>query len=635
MSSEADASSNPSVAPLPSPAKEGGEEGMRNFIKRKMEKDLRDGTHSSIVTRFPPEPNGFLHLGHAKSICLNFGLAGEFGGRCHLRLDDTNPLREECRFIEGIKEDVRWLGFDWGVHLFFASDHFERLYEWAERLIKGGLAFVDDLSVEKLRALRGDRHTPGVESPFRDRSPEENLNLFRRMRAGEFPNGAKVLRAKIDMTHPNLHMRDPVMYRILHAEHPRTGNAWCIYPTYDFAHGASDSIEGVTHSVCTLEFCEHKKLYDWFLERLDIRRVEPIEFAKLNVTGMVLSKRMLMKLVNDGVVRGWDDPRLPTLRGLRRRGVPPAAIRDFCERVGVARRETRVNADLLEYCVRAKLEESAGRRLAVLDPLKVVILNYPADKTELVEVPNHPMIRKERVISFSREIFISREDFREDPEDKNFHRLAPGRVVRLRFSYLIECSGVKKNEEGEIEELSCTFRENIREEGDRATRWKAIHWVDARTAMRAEFRLYNNSLLTEDEEEEVDVLTHADSDSEEEGETGPSTVKFNPGSMEVVSGFCEPTAVIPYASPGTVYHFERVGFFCVDPDSRVPPEGLPVFNRTVGLSHSHHHLKGKESNVSKEAEREKREKKREEREKKRAAKKTREAEKKAVKEADP
>ena len=472
------------------------DESSRNFIRDIIRADLGAERQDTVVTRFPPEPNGYLHIGHAKSMCLNFGIAEELGGRCHLRFDDTNPTKEEREYIESIQEDVRWLGFDWGEHLYFASDHFATLYEWAEHLIGVGKAYVDDLSQEEIRAYRGTLTEPGKNSPYRDRSADENLDLFRRMRAGEFAEGARVLRAKIDMASGNINMRDPVIYRILHARHPRTGDNWCIYPTYDFAHGQSDAIEGVTHSLCTLEFEDHRPLYDWFIENLPVpTRPRQYEFARLNLFYTVLSKRKLSELVQEGHVRGWDDPRMPTLSGLRRRGVPPAAIRDFVKRIGVTKSDNLVEVALLEHCTRELLNKTAERRMAVLRPLKVVIENYPEGATEELEAINNPEDASAgtRTVPFSREIYIERDDFMEDPPRK-FFRLAPGREVRLRYAYFITCHEVIKNDAGEVVALRCTYDPATR--GGNAPDGRKVkatlHWVSATHAVKAEVRLYDH-----------------------------------------------------------------------------------------------------------------------------------------------
>ena len=471
-------------------------EAGRDFIRDIIAEDLASGKHKSVVTRFPPEPNGYLHIGHAKAICLNFGVAEEFGGRCHLRFDDTNPTREEQEYIDAIERDVRWLGFDWGKHLYHASDYFERLYEWAEHLIRNGHAYVDDQSQEQIRANRGTLTEPGKNSAFRDRSADENLDLFRRMRAGEFPNGARVLRAKIDMASGNINLRDPVLYRILHASHPRTGTKWCIYPSYDYAHGQSDAIESITHSLCTLEFEDHRPLYDWLLDHLPVpSRPRQIEFARLNITHTVLSKRVLTELVRSGQVEGWDDPRMPTLAGLRRRGVPPVAIRDFVKRVGVAKANSTVDFGMLEFSIREALNASAARRMAVLRPLKVVIENWPDGKIDELDAPNHPdnAAAGSRKLRFGREIYIEQEDFMEDPP-KKFFRLAPGREVRLRYAYFVTCKEVVKNAAGEVTALRCTYDPATRG-GDTPPDGRKVkatmHWVSAADAVNAEVRLYN------------------------------------------------------------------------------------------------------------------------------------------------
>ncbi|MFQ5775041.1 MAG: glutamine--tRNA ligase/YqeY domain fusion protein [Kiloniellaceae bacterium] len=542
------------------------DEGARDFIRDIIRADLRAGRHDTVVTRFPPEPNGYLHIGHAKSMCLNFGVAREFGGRCHLRFDDTNPIKEEHEFIESIQEDVRWLGFDWAEHLYFASDHFEQLYEWAEHLVRTGKAYVDDLSAEEIRAYRGTLTEPGKNSPYRERSVEENLDLLRRMRAGEFPDGARVLRARIDMASGNINMRDPVIYRILHAPHPRTGNAWCIYPTYDFAHGQSDAIEGVTHSLCTLEFEDHRPLYDWFIENLPVpSRPRQYEFARLNLSYTVLSKRRLTQLVQDKHVRGWDDPRMPTLAGLRRRGVPPAAIRDFVARIGVAKSDNLVEAALLEHCVRELLNKAAERRMAVLRPLKVVIENYPEGATEELEAINNPEDAGAgtRPVPFAREIYIERDDFMEDPPRK-FFRLAPGREVRLRYAYFVTCREAVRNSAGEVVALRCTYDPETR--GGNAPDGRKVkatlHWVSAAHAVPAEVRLYDHLFARPDPGAEGDFLDD-----------------LNPESLTVLQDcLLEPS--LSNARAGAPVQFERQGYFCLDPDST--PQ-RPVFNRTVAL----------------------------------------------------
>ncbi len=538
-----------------------------DFIREIVTTDLREGTHESIVTRFPPEPNGYLHIGHAKSICLNFGIAEEFGGRCHLRFDDTNPVKEEQEFIDSIEADVRWLGFDWGEHLYFASDYFEQLYAWAVHLIEAGKAYVDDLSADEIREYRGTLTEPGRESPWRDRSVAENLDLFARMRAGEFPNGARVLRAKIDMASPNINFRDPVMYRILHAVHPRTGDAWCIYPSYDFAHGQSDAIEHITHSICTLEFQDHRPLYDWFIENLPVpSRPRQYEFARLNLTHTVLSKRILLRLVSEGHVRGWDDPRMPTLSALRRRGFPAEGIRDFAAMIGVARADSVVEVEMLEHAVRDVLNREAQRRFAILKPLKVVIENYPEGEVEYVEVQNNPEDPSAgtRPVAFSRELWIERDDFMEDPP-KKFFRLAPGREVRLRSAYFVTCTEVVKDDAGEIVELRCTYDPDTR--GGSAPdgrRPKAtLHWLSVAHAVPVEVRLYDHLFA-----------------SEYPGADGRDLFDdLNPDSEIVLrDSFVEPS-LAEFASGETV-QFERLGYFCPDVDSS---PGAPVFNRTLTL----------------------------------------------------
>ena len=537
-----------------------------DFIREIIRSDKADGTHAEIVTRFPPEPNGYLHIGHAKSICLNFGAAEEFGGRCHLRFDDTNPIKEELEYIDSIQEDVRWLGFDWGENLFFASDYFEQLYQWAEALIEAGKAYVDDLSAEEIRAYRGTLTEPGRESPYRDRGVEENLDLFRRMRRCEFADGARVLRAKIDMAAGNINLRDPVLYRILHAHHPRTGDAWCIYPTYDFAHGQSDAIESITHSLCTLEFEGHRPLYDWLVENLPVpSRPRQIEFARLNLNYTVMSKRRLLELVQEGQVKGWDDPRMPTLSGMRRRGFPPAAIRDFADRVGVAKRDSVVDVALLEHCVRTDLNRHAERRMGVLRPLKVVIENYPEGREEELEAVNNPEdpAAGTRMVPFSRELYIERDDFMEDPP-KKFFRLAPGREVRLRYAYFITCREVVKDADGNVTELRCTYDPETRG-GDAPDGRKVkatLHWVSAAHSVPAEVRLYDH------------LFTRPDP-----GADGNFLDDLNPSSLEVLET-CRLEPALAGLSAGELVQFERLGYFCVDPDSS--PEH-PVFNRTVTL----------------------------------------------------
>ena len=541
-------------------------EAGRDFIREIVRADLAAGRIKQVVTRFPPEPNGHLHIGHAKSIVLNFGIAEEFGGRCHLRLDDTNPVKEEQEYIDAIQRDVRWLGFDWGGHLYHASDYFEQLYNWAEDLIRAGLAYVDDQSPDEMRVNRGTLTEPGRNSPYRDRSVEENLDLFRRMRAGEFPNGARVLRAKIDMASGNINLRDPVMYRILHAAHPRTGAAWKIYPSYDFAHGQSDAIERITHSICTLEFEDHRPLYYWFIEHLDVpSRPRQYEFARLNLTYTVLSKRVLTQLVRDGHVSGWDDPRMPTLAGLRRRGVPAAAVREFVKRVGVAKANSTVDVQMFDHAVREVLNAEAGRRMAVLRPLKLVIENYPEGQSEQLEAANHPD-RPEagtRKIKFGRELFIERDDFMENPP-KKFYRLSPGMEVRLRYAYFVTCREVVKDAKGEIVELRCTYDPATR--GGNALDGRkvkaTIHWVSATDSLPAELRLYNPLFTRPDPAGGADFARD-----------------LNPDSLEVLrDARVEPA--LANVEVGTAVQFERQGYFCPDPDGA---PGKLVFNRTIGL----------------------------------------------------
>jgi len=543
--------------------------GKRDFIRDIVRADLAAGRTQTVVTRFPPEPNGYLHIGHAKSMCLNFGVAQEFGGRCHLRFDDTNPIKEEMEFIEAIQTDVRWMGFDWDRHLYYASDNFELLYDWSEDLIRAGKAYVDDLSPDEIRAYRGTLTEPGKESPYRTRSVDESLDLFRRMRAGEFPNGARVLRAKIDMASGNINLRDPVLYRILHAPHPRTGDTWCIYPTYDYAHGESDAIEGVTHSICTLEFEDHRPLYDWLIDNLPVpSRPRQYEFARLNLSYTVLSKRRLIQLVEEGQVNGWDDPRMPTICGLRRRGVPPAALRDFCDRIGVAKADNLVEVGLLDHCIREALNLTAPRRMAVLHPLKVVIENYPEGRTEELEAINNPEAPAAgtRPVTFSREIYIERDDFMEEPP-KKFFRLAPGREVRLRYAYFVTCREAVKDESGEVVELRCTYDPATR--GGNAPDGRkvkgTIHWVSAATAVAAEVRLYDH-LFTEPVP----------------GAGGDYRDDINPDSLTVLTD-CVAEAALRDTAPGAPVQFERQGYFYADPDSTAE---RPVFNRTVALRDS-------------------------------------------------
>jgi glutaminyl-tRNA synthetase len=537
-----------------------------DFIREIVAADLREGRVQSVVTRFPPEPNGYLHIGHAKAICIDFGVARDFGGRTNLRFDDTNPTKEEQEYIEGIQEDIHWLGFDWGEHLYFASDYYEQLYEWAVYLINAGKAYVDDLSADDIREYRGTLTEPGRNSPWRERSVAENLDLFERMRAGEFPDGARVLRARIDMASPNMNLRDPVLYRILHTEHPRTGDTWCIYPMYDFAHGQSDAIEGVTHSLCSLEFEIHRPLYDWFIENLPVpSRPHQYEFARLNITYTVLSKRVLLRLVNEGHVRGWDDPRMPTLAGLRRRGFPPEGIRQFVAEVGVAKADSTVEMGMFEHVIRDVLNRKALRRFAVLRPLKVVIENYPEDLVEEMEAPNNPEDpgAGSRRVPFSRELWIEREDFMEEPPAK-FFRLAPGREVRLRSAYFVTCTGVVKNEAGEVTELRCTYDPATRggDSPDGRRPKATLHWLSARAAVPAEVRLYDYLFSRPDP-----------------GADGDLFADLNPASEEVLAGaFVEAsTAELPV---GETVQFERLGYFCPDPDSA---PGALVFNRTLTL----------------------------------------------------
>ena len=543
-------------------------ESGRDFIRDIIAADLESKRHAGVVTRFPPEPNGYLHIGHAKSICLNFGIAQEFGGRCHLRFDDTNPTKEEQEYIDAIKEDVRWLGFDWGEHLYHASDYFEQLFAWAEHLIRAGLAYVDDQSQEEIRARRGTLTEPGQDSPYRNRTVAENLDLFGRMRAGEFPNGARVLRAKIDMAAGNINLRDPVLYRILHASHPRTGTRWSIYPSYDFAHGQSDAIESITHSLCTLEFEDHRPLYDWFLDHLPVpSRPRQYEFARLNLAYTVLSKRVLTELVRGRHVGGWDDPRMPTLAGLRRRGVPPAAIRDFVRRIGVAKANSLVDLGMFEHSVREVLNKSAQRRMAVLRPLKVVIENYSEGATEELDAVNHPEdpAAGTRRIRFGRELYVERDDFMEVPP-KKFFRLSPGREVRLRYAYLVTCREVVKNATGEVVELKCTYDPATR--GGNAPDGRKVqatlHWVAAADAVPAQVRIYNQ------------LFTRAE----------PNAANFaadlNPNSLEVLRD-CKLEPALAGTNSQDAVQFERQGYFCRDKDSA---PGAPVFNRTVGLRDS-------------------------------------------------
>ena len=546
----------------------------RDFIRDRIREDLANGAVEAVVTRFPPEPNGYLHIGHAKSICLNFGIATEFGGQCNLRFDDTNPAKEDQEFIDAIQADVAWLGVGWDGNVKYASDNFEQLYGWAEQLIGDGRAYVDDLSPEQMREYRGTLTEPGRDSPHRGRDVDENLDLFRRMRAGEFPDGARVLRAKIDMASGNINLRDPVLYRIIRAPHPRTGDAWCIYPTYDFAHGQTDAIEGVTHSLCTLEFEGHRPLYDWLIDNLPVpARPRQYEFSRLNLTHTVLSKRWLTQLVTDGRVSGWDDPRMPTVSGLRRRGVPASAIRDFIGRLAISKNEGVVEAAMLEHCIRDPLNDTAPRRMAVLRPLKIVIENYPEGQVEEVDAVNNPRDETAgtRKVPFSREIYVERDDFMEDAP-KKFFRLSLGREVRLRAAYFITCTDVVKDDAGEVVELRCTYDPGTRG-GDSPDGRKVkgtLHWVSARHAVEAEVRLYNPLFLEENPGAANDL---------------PSVL--NPESLEVLTGCKLEPSLADFGAAdigaGEVVQFERLGYFCMDQDSTVEK---PVFNRTVGLRDS-------------------------------------------------
>ncbi len=562
------------IAPLSAPS---------DFVRDIVAADVAAGKNGGrVVTRFPPEPNGYLHIGHAKAMSLDFGIAEEFGGHCNLRFDDTNPVKEDIEYVDSIKADVRWLGFDWGAEEFYAADYYEEIYRCAERLIEKGLAYIDSLSADEIRDHRGTLTEPGKNSPYRDRSAAENLDLFRRMRAREFPDGAHVLRAKIDMASPNINLRDPVLYRIRHAEHHRTGNAWCIYPMYDFAHPISDAIEGVTHSLCTLEYEAHRPLYDWVIDHCEtVHRPRQYQFARLNLNHTVMSKRKLLQLVEQRHVAGWDDPRMPTLSGLRRRGYTPESIRDFCTRIGVAKKENVIDVGLLEHCVREDLNRRAPRVMAVLRPLRVVLTNYPADRSEEMDVVNNPEDPSAgtRKVPFSRVISIERDDFLEDPP-KKFFRLAPGREVRLRNAYLITCTEVRKGPDGEIVELHCTYDPATR--GGSAPDGRKVkatlHWVSAEHAVDAEVRLYDRLFSVADPESAA-------------AEAGNTFIEWlNPASLEVLQGAkVEPS--LAAAPPGTRFQFERLGYFAVDPDSR---EGAPVFNRTVSLKDSWAKIAGRE-----------------------------------------
>lgn len=540
-----------------------------NFIEEIIEADLKSGKHQSVLTRFPPEPNGYLHIGHAKSICLNFGVARKYGGKTNLRFDDTNPVKEDTEYVDSIKQDIQWLGFQW-ANEFYASDYFEQLYDWAHELIKKGLAYVDDQSAEEIRLNRGTVTVPGKNSPYRDRSPEENADLFTRMRAGEFKEGEKILRAKIDMAHPNMMMRDPVMYRILFAHHHRTGDKWCIYPMYDYAHGESDSIEGITHSLCTLEFDIHRPLYDWFIEKLEIFPSHQYEFARLNLTYTVMSKRKLLELVKNNYVEGWDDPRMPTICGLRRRGYTPESIRMFADKVGVAKRDNVIDVSLLEWCAREDLNKRALRRMAVLNPLKVVITNYPDGQSEMLDAVNNPEDASAgtRQVPFSKVLYIERDDFMEDAP-KKFFRLAPGREVRLRYAYYITCNEVVKDAAGNITELHCTYDPATKggQSPDGRKVQGTIHWVSAAHAVEAEVRLYDR-LFTE---------MYMDNIPEDKDYKD----YLNPGSLQISKGYLEPA--LAGAKPEEGIQFERLGYFCADSSSA---PGKLVFNRTVGLKDS-------------------------------------------------
>jgi len=544
------------------------ENHQKNFIEEFIDEDLQKGTYTKVLTRFPPEPNGYLHIGHAKSICLNFGLGLKYNGNTNLRFDDTNPITEETEYVDSIREDVRWLGFEW-ANEFYASDYFDQLYNWAELLIQKGKAFVCELSAEEVSAMRGTPQVSAKPSPYRDRSPEENLDLFRRMKNGDFPDGSKTLRAKIDLASPNMHMRDPVLYRILHASHHRTGDKWCIYPMYDYAHGQSDYIETITHSICTLEFEVHRPLYEWFMESIDLPLPRPrqIEFARLNLSFTVMSKRKLLQLVKENLVTGWDDPRMPTICGLRRRGYTPESIRMFAEKIGIAKRENVIDAGLLEFCIREDLNKKAPRMLVVINPLKVVITNYPENESEEMEAVNNPEDESagKRKIPFSRELYIEQEDFMESPS-KGYFRLSPGTEVRLRYAYFIKCTDVVKNEKGEIVEVHCTYDPASRggNSPDGRKVKSTIHWVSARHAISAEVRLYDRLFVNELPE---DV---------EEGHDWKENM--NPASLKTVSAYLEPS--LAEAKSGDKFQFERIGYFCTDPDSN---PGKPVFNRTVTL----------------------------------------------------
>ena len=561
-----DVSSSPSSSPSPSDKRDS-----KDFIREIIDADLASGKHSAPVTRFPPEPNGYLHIGHAKSICLNFGIAKEYGSRCHLRFDDTNPSKEEQEYVDSIQADIRWLGFDWGDHLFFASDYFDQIYAWAVTLIRDGKAYVDDQTPEDIRSNRGNLTEPGVNSPFRDRSVEENLALFEAMRAGNFPDGSKVLRAKIDMAHANLNMRDPVLYRILRAHHHRSGDKWCIYPMYDFTHGQSDALEHITHSLCTLEFENHRPLYEWFLDNLPVpSHPRQIEFARLNLNYTVMSKRKLLQLVDENHVSGWDDPRMPTVSGMRRRGYPAEAIRNFCATIGITKFNGTNDFALLENAVREVMNRDAQRRMAVLDPIKVTITNYPDDQVEELDVINNPEDPNAgtRKVPFCRELYIERDDFMEDPP-KKFFRLGPGREVRFRCAYWLKCEDFVKDAEGKVTELLCTYDPETRggENPPDGRKVKGtVHWVSARHAVPAEVRVYDR------------LFDHANPDSKKRNFLD----HINPASLEILSG-CQLEPALADAKVGDSIQFERLGYFCVDPDST---SDARVFNRTVGLRDS-------------------------------------------------
>jgi len=538
-----------------------------NFIEEIIEEDLKNGKNGSKVhTRFPPEPNGYLHIGHAKSICLNFGLAQKYNGKCNLRLDDTNPTKEDVEYVDSIKEDIQWLGFQWAAE-FYASDYFEQLYQWAEWLIQNNLAYVDDSTQEEISQGRGVPTKPGTDSPYRNRTVEENLDLFRRMKAGEFAEGSKVLRAKVDMASPNMHMRDPILYRILHAEHHRTGNKWCIYPMYDYAHGQSDSIEGITHSICTLEFEVHRPLYDWFCDTLKIHHPQQVEFARLNLNYTIMSKRKLMQLVQEKYVMGWDDPRMPTISGLRRRGFSPESIRNFAETVGVAKRENVIDVNLLEFCAREHLNKVAQRRMAVLDPVKLIIDNYPDNEVEIMNAVNNPEDHETgtRPVHFTKELWIERADFKEDA-DKKFFRLTIGGEVRLKYAYIIKCTHIVKDQDGNITEIHATYDPETRsgmEQSNRKVK-ATIHWLSVQHAKEAEVRLFDK------------LFTVPEPDNTEEGKTFLDYI--NPNSMVVIKGFVEETMSID--NKEKYYQFERTGYFCIDKDS---DHSKLIFNKTVGL----------------------------------------------------